>query len=263
MTAWWTGLAAAQAEVPCGGARHRLRWEAGELHALDHDDLEGERTLAALGGDPCACVTITEMWARHATDPRLLLLASRGPGDRVRIDADETPWASPSAHPSGGWTSYTPVVGAQLTAFALPDEEAEDDPDDPAPLLGLGGGLPDRLVAGVAAHWRDRVAERPQELQAALYGRLLATLRSWLGEPGLELELVMDASTRAIARQGGAIHATLPFAWVCEVWVRGFAVVADRLVLAAAASDDATRWELTAVGPDLGEPEGVVLVLPG
>jgi hypothetical protein len=261
VTAWWAGLAPAQTHVECGGARHRLRWESGDLHALDHDDLEGERTLAALGGEPCACVNIVDAWARHATNPRLLLLASRGPGDGIRVDADETPWAWATSSSAGGWTSYAPL-GAHLMTFGPAGGEPAPDPDDPVPLLSLGGGLADRLVAEVAAHWSDRDAERRAELHAALYGRLLATLWMWLGEPGLELELTMSDTARAIARKDEAIHATLPFSWVSEVWVRGFTVVANRLALSATPAQNATRWELMTVAPDLGAPGRVVLDLP-
>jgi hypothetical protein len=60
VTAWWLGQADAEAGVECGGAMHRLRRHAGELQAPDHDDIEGERALAALGGEGCRCVEIVD-----------------------------------------------------------------------------------------------------------------------------------------------------------------------------------------------------------
>jgi hypothetical protein len=44
---WWTGIPTAEATISCGGHTHTLRWQAGELIALNHSDPDGETTLAA------------------------------------------------------------------------------------------------------------------------------------------------------------------------------------------------------------------------
>src|SRR5262249_13764200 len=127
---WWRGVAPAQASVDCGGERHRLRWEAGELCALDHEDPGGERALAAVGGERPLGVGVLDAWQRHATDLSVLVLASRGPSDPLQpADEEET-----------GWVAWGP--GA--------DDEEPAGFDLPA-LLRLGGGLPRRLAAGVVA----------------------------------------------------------------------------------------------------------------
>ena len=95
MTPWWLSLPEAQATIDCGEQTHRLRWQQGDLQAVDHEDIEAERTLAALGDQRCACADVLDAWARHASDLRVLVLASRGPTDPLAIQADQA--ASPSA----------------------------------------------------------------------------------------------------------------------------------------------------------------------
>jgi hypothetical protein len=46
MSYWWAGIPAAEVTVLCGGYTHTVRWEAGELIAVDHGDPEGEAVLA-------------------------------------------------------------------------------------------------------------------------------------------------------------------------------------------------------------------------
>src|ERR1700689_5498399 len=85
---WWQNHAQAEMNVDCSEQNHGVGWEEGGLVLLDHDDPEGERTLAALGGDACPCVEILGSWERHRDDLRLLVLASRGPSDPI-IHIDE------------------------------------------------------------------------------------------------------------------------------------------------------------------------------
>jgi hypothetical protein len=223
---WWAGLAPAQAEVSCGGQQHRLRWAGGRLHALDHDDPEGEQIMVALGGT-CPCADFLAAWAEHTDDLGVLVLASRGPADPIPF--------LPS--PRGLFGSL-------------------------GPLLALGPAFQDRLSATVAAAWRDRLragAEPDPRLEAALYGRLLAALRGWTGRPDLELDLVMVAEGQPLALTGQAklIRAEVPFGWLIEVWARGLAMVWGRFCLSAVPAGAAL--ELSVVGPDLGEPELMVL----
>lgn len=48
MTDWWTGIPAAATSIECGGHAHTLRWDQGELTAVEHDVPMAEATLAAL-----------------------------------------------------------------------------------------------------------------------------------------------------------------------------------------------------------------------
>jgi hypothetical protein len=172
MRAWWTGIPAAEATVPCGGHTHTLRWEHGALTAMDHGDPEAEATLAALAGEPAPCLDHLSAWNRRRDDPRVLTLASRGVLDALDVQINQHP------HPRA------PTPRRSETELLE--------------LLALGGGLPDRLQAHAAASWTRRLrtghsalpAALPQ-LNAALYGRALSALRLWLGEPNLAIDLTM------------------------------------------------------------------------
>ncbi|HWF24480.1 MAG TPA: hypothetical protein VG275_03475 [Solirubrobacteraceae bacterium] len=302
MNPWWLGLGPAQAIVTCGEHNHRLRWAEGALTAVDHEDPEAERALAALGGQRCTCVDVLDAWARHEGDQRVLVLASRGPADPIVAQADwmaqlaARPRAVTTAMPAparvtapqllrrrarrrakaaaraaarataSGWTAYAPVspgpVG-RIPGGTEPEGEL-------VALLGLGGGLQDRLVATVAATWARRFEQPSPELSAAraslmasMQGRLSAAVRSWLGriDVPIELELIEDGRAPALAERGGAIQAELPFDWLAEVWARGLAVVFGRFCLSAS-TDDGRTWALTTLGPDFGPPAAIRVELP-
>jgi hypothetical protein len=262
MTEWWVGLPAAETRVDCGSETHTLRWHDGELHAADHDDIEGERTLAALGGTRCTCVDVVDAWARHADDPRVLTLASRGPADRLAVRID---WRSSFRRGrrgitpvgrTGGWMAYGP-------AGSGPDEVN----DELVPLLGLGGGLPDRLVASVAAAWARRppedVAAVRAQLTASLYGRVVTVLRAWLGEPDLDVDVQLsDAGDASIERlNDGRIRAALPLGWLSDVWCRGVASFGGRLTLSVAIEADGSSWTLQTIAQDLRTVEQLRLAV--
>jgi len=294
MNDWWSGLPPAQAGVTCGGHTHRLRWDEGELHALDHDDLEAERALAALGGERCTCVDVLDAWARHDDDPRVLVLASRGPSDPLAAQADWTaqlggqtaamPTGVPRsriaprallrlparrraiaarAGPGFGSVSNRPVGSGGLSLRT----QAES---DLVALLGLGGGVQDRLVATVAAAWAKRF-EQPDSalalarpaLHASMHGRLGAAVRSWLGRSDLEVELELVSSRHqpTLTDRDGAVRAELPFTWLSDVWSRGLSIVWGRFCLAAT-TEDGRAWKLMTVGPDLGPPAPMRIELP-
>jgi hypothetical protein len=319
---WWLGLAPAEAALECAGETHHVRWGAGELRALDHDDPDGERALAALGGGPCQCVDLLDAWRRHERDIRVLALASRGPGDilpagggpaapgqLLRGASGQAPpsmgplaptvlpgqpasgrptsWISPvplgygfaqSANASSLSISVAPRVAPRgAPGRALRRPPGGGPPGGAAPeaeligLLSLGGGLPDRLQASVIAAWTQRVDERDEaavgaaaRLHAALYGRLLGGLRSWLGRLDLELDLeIVDAQApRSLTRaESGRLRAKLPLRWLTDVWSRGLTSVIGRFCLDAATTDG-REWTLITLGPELGRPETVTLRLP-
>jgi hypothetical protein len=283
---WWTGLAPAEATIACGEHEHRLRWERGALRALAHDDPEAERALAALGGERCACVDVLDAWQRHEDNPRVLVLASRGPADPLAADAGWTaqlgsppPVATITAPPRASTmallrgparrratTAAPRVRHVAATNGLLLRTPAES---DLVALLGLGGGLPDRLAATVAAAWADRFDRAdvtlPQSraaLHASMHGRLAAAARAWLGRADVpvELELIEDRRLPTLTERKGAIRAELPFAWLSEVWSRGLAIVWGRLCLAAA-TEDGRAWKLIVVGPDLGPHQRMLIEL--
>ena len=268
MNRWWTGYPAAEATIECRDDRHRLRWETGALRALDHDDTEGERTLAALGGERYTCIEILDAWHRHADDLRLLTLAGRGPTDPLAVQPPPAVFAGAPGVVGGG---FVPLARrSHASAFAIPHTHGSAPSEQELiALLGLGGGLPQRLVATVAAEWTKRLTQRNDavdrarpQLHAALYGRVLATLRSWLGDPAVDvaLELVDEHEPPALSAHDGKPRARLPFSWLVTVWGRGLATVSGRFCLDAAGEDE-LRWTLTTVGPDFGEPRRMAIEL--
>jgi hypothetical protein len=293
MSAWWAGLPPAQATVDCGGREHRLRWEGGELRALDHGEPESERTLTALGGQPCACIELLDAWERHRDDVRVLALASRGPADPLVIQHDAggqlvggRPPALGAGRPgnAGGWwssgrasltvvgLSQTIVQRSGPTAFATGGRasRAAQAQNELVSLLGLGGGLPERLVASVMAAWRERLAHRQRsvagvrpQLQAALYGRALAAAAAWLGAARLEMDVEMVGEGRepSLSGENGMVLARLPFGWLIDVWAKGLATIFGCFCLSAESGDGRT-WHLTAVGPDIGPARIITVELP-
>jgi hypothetical protein len=233
MSHWWTGIPAAEVTVLCGGDTHIVRWEAGELIAVDHGDPKGEVTAAVLAGETVACLELLRTWSRRADDPHVLTLASRGPTDPLNMDID----------------------GLRFD-YGAPRRQTEE---QTLRLLAAGGRLPDRLQATTAAIWTRRLRTghaqlgtvRPQ-LEAALYGRVLRTLRAWLGEPQLTVELTMigPEEQRRIVHTADGVDVSLPFSWLPDVWMRGLAVTFGRLCIAADTTDGSS-WTLATLGPDL------------
>ena len=232
MTHWWASIPPAEVTVPCGGDTHTVRWEAGELIAVDHSDPEGDVTLA---GESVPCLELLRTWSRRADDPHVLTLASRGPTDPLDIDID----------------------GLRFD-YGEPRHQTEE---QTLRLLAAGGRLPDRLQATTAAIWTRRLrtghaalgTARPQ-LEAALYGRVLRTLRAWLGEPQLTVELTMigHEEQRRIVHTADGVEVSLPFSWLSDVWIRGLAVTFGRLCIAADTTDGAS-WTLDTLGPGLAD----------
>jgi hypothetical protein len=83
---------------------------------------------------------------------------------------------------------------------------------------------------------------------------VLRTLRTWLGEPQLTIELTMigPEEARRIVRTADRVDVSLPFNWLSDVWMRGLAVTFGRLCIAADTTDG-SRWTLHTLGPDLAD----------
>jgi hypothetical protein len=275
VTEWWTGLAPVETTIRCCGADHRIRWERGELVACDHGDPEDERTLAALSGERYACIDLLDAWARHLDDLRALVRGPRG----ARDAAGGAGWTL--EHGGRGDAAVRPAAfGAHLPVPSLPrvgrfpvyPRSYDDNEAELIALLGLGGGIAERLVATVAATWAQRLrpgaavaAVATPRLRAALHARVLTTLRGWLLEPELllSLELVPEHEPRSLSRSGGRARAQLPFAWLSEVWARDLQLVEGRFCLAAIAAGDGDTWELTTLAADLHTVERVTLSASG
>jgi hypothetical protein len=98
----------------------RLAWREGELRAPDHAG--AERTLAALGGERCACVEMLDAWHGHASDLRVLVLGSRGSSDPLAAPRN----AGPEAVGRFGWLSrvWAPDLAVVAGRFCLAAEAA-------------------------------------------------------------------------------------------------------------------------------------------
>ena len=244
-------LPATVVEVGCGDDLHRLRWWAGELSSLDHDDPEGERTLAALGGTSNGCVRVLDAWQRQRTSLRILTLASHGAADPLQIEPED----------HGGLASPSPGAGGSSrrrmpTAYPPGASAAADPADDVDTLFGLGPALADRLAATVGTHWAERVEagatadqNRPA-LVAALTGRVWLAVQAWVGLPRGAVDVRMTAPTEppAATYDNGRLAIAVPFRWLSRVWAPGLAVITGRLTLDAQRERDSLT--LPSVEPD-------------
>jgi len=263
---WWEAHAPLAARVECSGEEHRLEWANGVLTALDHVDPHGERTLAALGGERCTCVELLGAWDRHSDDLRVLTLASRGPGDTI-VQADQLPNRTPGlvgravAYPAfqpsatGGRALMSAPIGSWTRFGSRPMQAGTAVAEDEVvSLLGLSTGLWDRLVATVLATWTarlsagdERCAAASAALAAALFGRVTATARTWLGDPSLNVvvEMIGPGEQGGVERNLDGIRARLPFHWLSDIWAPGLALVLSRFSLWLIESSDERQRVMT------------------
>lgn len=247
---WWQGLGPAEAVLECEGDHHTLRWERGRLTAAAHRDVEGEQALSALAGNRPPCLEVLGLSARHAEDPRMLVLAGRGPGDRLVVGANRPRWVAyapmqsmTTARAGGGAGGLRRPSGrAPLRPRLAVGRGTEEDAAPLVTLAALAGPLFDRLASGVAAVWADRIEAGDERvapvrpaLDAALYGRVVLAARRWLADPTAEVvvDVIGPHDQPEVSRRDGALVVAVPFSWLVSVWARGLEVVLGRLVLAA------------------------------
>lgn len=273
---WWQHHPAAEVTVDCSGDKHSVRWQDGDLVLADHDDPEGERTLAALGGNASECIEVLGFWKRHSDDLRLLALASRGPNDPLVMSGARWlrgPGRSAILGSGGGAPGVTPrsgVAGRTLaarsgprgwrllpyaaTALGMPPGFQEPESQELLSVLMLGGGLPEILVATVLAEWSERISNRDERVDAArpaltasLFGRVVCAIRGWLNDPllGVRVEMIEPDDRPLITRSDGEIQVHLPFRWLIDVWVRGVSVVFGRFGIQLLGAEDHRQRVMT------------------
>jgi hypothetical protein len=242
-TPWWVGVPPTEAVVACGPNEHTLRWDTGAVTAVDHLDADAEALMAALGAGEPTCVALVRHWAAHAADPRVLVAASRHPGDTLGLTGvGMAPVRAEGARRRAGSPRPTPDLDRHLGLLEL---------------LALDPALIRRLQQEVAHHLAG-VGGGPAlaAVEAATVGRLTTVLRRWTGGTGtVRVELGDEPGVR---RDAATVTATVRPTWLAEVWGRylavvdGFAVVDVHRVV-----DD--RAEVTGVGAPGGGPARLVL----
>lgn len=274
---WFLSLPPCSAPVPCGHGDHAVRWNAGALELPAHPDLEAERVLTALGGEPAACVRVAEIWHRHTEDLRVLQVGPRGPADQITVGWDQVPKpgeepaphppraAVPAAGPRAAWAALAgpgaPPPGLRRatirqgqTDFDRVRRELQLAITDLVTLLALGPALAFRLSGQVAAAHaaRPSAGNRPA-LAAAVQGRLAPLADDWLGIDPDHVMLLphRPGDPASVELTGGGARprllVRLPAEWLASVWACGLGLVDQHLVLAT-------------VRP--GWPDAQVLALP-
>ncbi len=232
-----SGIAAVVEVIDCGGARHRLEWEAGALAAPDHPDPHGERVLAGLGATRPHCLQVLDAWAAHDDDLRVLTLGPRHPGDQVSCAAVAVEgvrhgnFARHLQNQRIQQQSMPPgVAGARPEGLPSSEEQGEllRRHLELLTLFTLPASLQRRLMVTVAAAHLGPPGEASPAMVAALIGRAGAALRSWAGE---ELDVdVRLGSAAMVTTLGGRVSGELPADWLVAVWGAGLAVVEGHFV---------------------------------
>ena len=257
LPAWWAAVAPATTDVDCGGERHELRWEAGQLHLPHHPDVEAERTLGALGADVPTCLRLREAWATHSTDPALVTLGRR-PGEAdLGFATDSALLLAPPLH----------------TPPRRPDRSGgRDRRDDLVALLSLPVAFVDRLaltaMADAADRWPDPAFRERHGLRlgaslAARAGPALRRLGAHLARPDEPVTVHATPAPPAgrtwiraeRTSEGLEITASLPLSWLARVWGPGLSEPDGRFVLALRRTGEVDVAEWMAIGIDRWEVE--------
>lgn len=230
--------------VSCSGAGHRVRWADGALHVLDHDDPEGERILAVLGGQATGCIALLEAWHRCCGNPSLLP-ACTGLADRVRaaVSGSEARTgiqlvsgltASMSSTIRQGRLPWRTRTGTSATLVSYSDGRSVR--EDLLLVLSTGGGLVDRLAAQAVTEWATRAEAGDADeiataaLRDALTSRVWLALAGWLGAEAAAVAVDMtDRQEDATASpEKGGWRVVLPAGWLARVWAPRLAITAGR-----------------------------------
>lgn len=251
MDHWWEGVGEVRMAVACGGSTHEVIWRHGDLVVPEHPDLDGERALAAFGGDRPGCVAVADLWRDALADPVFLGEWARHESADARRQSDfEHRWRRLFTEGVQDVLHGVPParaarVGEVLAAWPQPLQDrlavtvvAGLDPSRADPVLAAAA---DRAVAVrartafVASLAREHAHPRPDALVPVRVRRAAA--------PEVDGRL---------ARRASGVLLGLPWSWLGRVWARGLAVVDGRLVLDA--TPGTQRWCLTVVAWE-GAPE--------
>jgi hypothetical protein len=235
---WCAGLPDLHFELELDSGRHRVSWFRGRLVLHDHD-LEAERVLRALGGEPCPCLLLLDA----CREPSVQLVPDRWRGSRGP--------ASP-LEPAAVRASMSRFVH-RMPSSGMPPERQQ------AVLSSmrrtyLRSLLPEDMLEVLGSAWEVRRERRsrltvPASVPATAEARLQAaaapacqeamrharrdlrpyaslTVECWKRAPG-------DAPllSGSLDHTGGTLALTLPVSWLNRVWRRGLAQVEGHFVL--------------------------------
>ena len=197
---WWALLPPAQTGVSCGGHTHQLRWSEGTLSALDHPDAEGERVLAALGGDRCECIDAVESWGAHGEDLEVLAIGPRSAADKLTIGPDEIAqlqggmWRPPASSSILSYARLRPrgTLPALLRARLTPHRAAQ-------PLMSAFSSGAHIAGSGSAYVMRGPRRQGQPERDAERRAGLLSLLAL-----GSEFQFRLSATVAAAWAEGGS-----------------------------------------------------------
>jgi hypothetical protein len=265
---WYAGRAPITATVQAGEQTHRVTWRHGRLTLHDHD-LAAEEVLQALGGEPCGCLALRDVFRGLGAPP------GRTPGGGLWFAYPRVtprPAASParrqvmgplqvftqlSADPN--FRRLTPEQRGGLLARVRRSYAGQVVPPEMSQIV--------QLVDEQRATRQQRRAEAPQpkptpdqRLQAAVQPAMREAMRwaqghlrpdatltvsCWKDRPGEPAVLQGSLTSR-----GGFVTVSLPVRWLNRVWMRGLSCLDGSFVLevdAAAPATDlsgtAVRWE--------------------
>ena len=270
MNRWCDTIAPVTIPVRCGDAVHLVSWRRGKLVLEDHD-LTAERSLGALGGEPCPCVRILQAWSGPATKPSELVqyfgaikeLLQR-PTSAITYDVpDIADVVAPSA--SFSPRAMTRAARARIEQFRREQGDRFVRWTFPTELLS-------RYVLGVVVRcgrqWESLGLEEQWAIQDRLIPRaetsILESITSWCQVHAVNVHIEgqfvgphdKPAITGYVAGHRGEAFFSLPLTWAIDVWAAGRAVVDGCFVLEATdgpggAEATVVRWErLTPAGSE-------------
>lgn len=262
---WCAGRPPLRFEVDTGPVAHRISWVEGSLVLHDHD-VEAERVLEALGGEPCVCLAVLDACRQPAAEfvgtrwGRLMYrmgAATAAPGQLPPRSAlaqimSRTQFARmPGAQQTRLLNAFrwehlrTQVPEAMLDVFRAA-WEVRQKRQGREPRAAPDRAAEARLQAAVAPACEEGMRRCRRDLSP--YATF--TVECWKRGPGEEPLL-----NGSLDRAGGALALSLPVSWLNRVWVRGLAVVDGHFVLevdrpAPARELEATviRWERRLAG---------------
>ena len=253
-----TALPDVEGEITCGGMSHAIRWSKGSLDLIDHD-VDAERTVVSLGGDPCECLKVYEAWLAMTPHEGAMLLRPESEIPLKEIARQNLQYQAlvqsrymSSSHPSYAQAKEEMRMVERLVAIAsLPPAllnalcaKLIAELDDVV-NLDVGDTRSRKLLEEALSARANPALERCMRSWRRIDQAALVTVEAWLTEPEEEHSIIGWATERS-----GMAAVSLPSSWLLEVWAHGLSLVDDCFVLQVVSSEPdgskgvlALRWE--------------------